>query len=567
MAFKTMRSFFTPDEDTSLESVVPAPTDPYAKQTDEMIAAMEKAPRSPPLSADEWARWGAAGPGATAPAPIDPRASVDFLERLQGKRAPADDLMPSPLPRVKMEPVPKADKTALPIPIASAPVKSDATAPVASALPPTGPQTPAGKPDSSGKGSIPAPSSEGSGGDDDLRRLRMGQVLAKAAAGFGNIVAGRQTDIGVGDVLGDRVKQIEALRAKREEQSLEQQRERATWGTSNRATLASFLAQWKGDEAKTAALEALASGADTTKPSDYSRNVVNAVMTKPKVLGAEAGVAKTEGQVETDEALRPGKVEKLRTAADLDKARIDKIRRETAANAVSLTRSARAVETAGKENVPSKEAIKYIRDDIKTAEKAITPTLENFKNIERASPGFAFGEPDKSVATLDFVAAEKLPAFANKARDLRSAVEALIVDIRHGSFGASLTAPEKASFETMLNTGLTGTVEQLSRAINMVRQKAAATAQTHFNTSLTFYPTETSQVLSSSAVFGPATRDGGVYSDVWRVQAPPTAAGGRPEKPALAAGKTALWDVAKGKWVSAPDAQVDAAVASGKYEK
>ena len=454
---------------------------------------------------------------------------------------------------------------AQPIPVANASTRTDAPTAVSSALPSTGPRTPAGTPNSADKYGMVAPSSEGAGGDTSERDLYLARLAAQNAAGFGGMGAGKNIDMGIADTLGERLKQVQALRAKREEQSLEQQRERATWGTSNRAALASALAQWKGDPERTAALEALAPGVDTTKQSDFAKGLYNAVMTKPKVLGAEAGVAKTEAGTDaakakekTEDLLREPKARKLGTAADLDEARIKAIRAKTAADALALTKSRASVAAAGKAGTPSKDAIKYIRDDLKTAEKSITPTLENLKAIEAVSPGFAFGRPEKELETLEFVAAAKLPRFAQQASDLRSAVEALIIDIRHGSFGASLTASEKESFESMLNTGLSGTVGQLSKAIDRVRRKAAATAQTHFNTSQQFYPTETQQVLSTSAVFGPAISEGGIYSDVWTLPKAKAATKRKPQP----TNTTAMLDE-NGKPQYVPNDQVSAAEAAG----
>lgn len=571
---------------------------PIENWSDELLALAVKQ-RRPEAIAEQARRTGSvstASPAPPLPMPADevkadataPNLGVNnFLRGLAAARSEPATGVGSPRPVAAPLPVRSKGETKRPaqsfpeyaapsftleaIPTASAPATQDTTAPVTANLPPTGPRTPAGKPDSAGTQGLPAPSATppGAGGDDEMTSLRKQLGLQQMIEALGSAGSGKNlyTD---GGVLLDRMKQIEALRAKREEQSLEQQRERATWGASNRGTLNSLLAQFKDNPVVSDALMALEPSIETTKPSDFQKASTAAIMTRPKVEGIQATTKKTKagtGQIlertATDVATRPGKVRKLQTAADLDQAKIDKLRRETAANALGLTRSAKAVEAAGKGKVPSKDAIKYIRDDIRTAEKAITPTLENFKNIERASPGFAFGKPDKTIETMDFVAAEKLPAFANKARDLRSAVEALIVDIRHGSFGASLTAPEKASFETMLNTGLTGTVAQLSRAIDMVRRKAAATAQTHFNTSMTFYPTETAQVLSTSSVFGPATAKGGVYSDVWSL---PTAPASRSAKPEDAPGKKTLWNKKTGQWVRYTPEQEAKARAAGAVE-
>jgi hypothetical protein len=412
---------------------------------------------------------------------------------------------------------------ASPIPVATAPVEADVPEAVKGTITATTseqPAPPAGtKPEA------------GSGGDDEMSSLRKQLGIQQMFEALGSAGSGKNlyTD---GGILADRMKQIEALRAKRQERAADVAQEQAQYEGANLATLTTQLAAFKDRPDIVAALQNLRPGAKYTKPSDFIKSAYQAVTNPPTVAGKEATTAKTGagterllGQTATEEATRGPKVDLLRAKGDLAKAQIDRLRRQTVGNVVSLSKSSKAVADAGKAGTPSKDAIKYIRDDLKTAERAITPTLENFKAIEAASPGFAFGRPAKDLETLEFVAAAKLPRFAKQASDLRSAVEALIIDIRHGSFGASLTATEKASFESMLNTGLSGTVGQLSKAIDRVRRKAAATAQTHFNTSQQFYPTETRQVLSTSAVFGPATRKGGVYADVWTLPEAPAAAG------------------------------------------
>ena len=57
----------------------------------------------------------------------------------------------------------------------------------------------------------------GSGGDDDVRNLYLARLIAQNAAGFGGMGAGKNIDMGIADTLGERMKQIEALRAKRQE--------------------------------------------------------------------------------------------------------------------------------------------------------------------------------------------------------------------------------------------------------------------------------------------------------------------------------------------------------------
>ena len=67
----------------------------------------------------------------------------------------------------------------------------------------------------------------GSGGDDEMGRLSMGQALVRALEGSGSVISGQNLRSGAADTLGERMKQIEALRAKREEQGITDTRERA----------------------------------------------------------------------------------------------------------------------------------------------------------------------------------------------------------------------------------------------------------------------------------------------------------------------------------------------------
>jgi hypothetical protein len=238
MALETMRRAFTPRE---AEEV----TGGSNTLLEDLEAAMEKAPRSPPLSPDEWMRWEAAGPGAAKP--IDPRASVAFLDSLEGKQAPADVLPPlapagpgiTPEMRAEAEaanrlmaarkeglPPSGADRGSLqklmslgslasPIPIASAPVKADVPEAIKGTIAPTTSTSPA-PPAGTSSTVKPPPVEAGSGGDDEMASLRRRLGLLQAFEGVGSAASGKnlRTD---GGILADRMKQIEALRAKRQE--------------------------------------------------------------------------------------------------------------------------------------------------------------------------------------------------------------------------------------------------------------------------------------------------------------------------------------------------------------
>ena len=369
----------------------------------------------------------------------------------------------------------------------------------------------------------------GSGGDDEMGRLSMGQALVRALEGSGSVISGQNLRSGAADTLGERMKQIEALRAKREDQTLEQQRERSTWGASNRATLASALAQWKGDPEKTTALEALASGADTTKPGDFSRNTVNAVMTKPKVLGAEAGAKKveagtdaTKARTKTEDLLREPKVRKLGTAANLDEARRKALENQARADVVTSDKEARET----KNDARAAEAA--VTRAMERANKGgdVTTTANNFIALETVAPGFAKGQKPDWLGRFTLQKAMEFPAISNKAAALNSALENFTANIRKTLFGASLTGNEKASYDLIVNRKLTATPEQLAAAVNVLREGAARFAQNHFVTALKFHEKETSDVLRSSAVYGPALKQGGIYADVWKL--PGAAAGETP---------------------------------------
>lgn len=127
-----------------------------------------------------------------------------------------------------------------PIPVASASPTRDTLAPTTSAIAPVTSTSPAGKPDSMGTPGLPTPSSEGAGGDASERDLYLARLAAQSAAGFGGMGAGKSIDMGIADTLGERLKQVQALRAKREERQEGLAVERA----QNEQTLNAYQAQF-----------------------------------------------------------------------------------------------------------------------------------------------------------------------------------------------------------------------------------------------------------------------------------------------------------------------------------
>jgi len=445
------------------------------------------------------------------------------------------------------------------IPIKTAPPTKDVAAPTASVLPTTTADKPAGKPDSAGTQSLPAPSSEGAGGDA-LGRLSLGQALTRALEGSGSIIAGRDLRSGAADTLGERMKQIEALRAKREEQSLEQQRERATWGTSNRATLASALAQWKGDEAKTAALEALASGADTTKPSDFSRNAVNAVMTKPKVLGAEATTKKTGAQGDVAAATAEAVPEKVKTAKDA-LASLDAYRRATVAQGwarIGLARQ-QAAKKVEAESPADAKAVGAELDKIQkiTQKAGYTPLVSSLEQADQAISGL--GAPPSTSAQIKHSVPGGDRFLTPQEKAYYTSVDKLRQMDQLAVSGKVVSEPERAEFLRQYGANWYANPKAAGAYIDLLRQKTARQLQ------LDLAPIRASsagqKALSAFEQAGGVTENLPVFKGAGATSV-------RPAKPADIAGTKTFWRPDKNTWVHySTDSEAKARAAGVRLEE
>lgn len=459
-----------------------------------------------------------------------------------------------------------------PIPTASAPPTRDAAAPVVSTQPAVTSTSPAGKPESMGTPSLPAPQTEpdmrliptqdlqaasrgegasalaieelarrggggvtkppipeGAGSDaDEERNLYLARLIARNAASFGAMGAGKSIDTGAVKALGERLKQVQALRAKREEQALEQQRERATWGTSNRATLASFMAQYKDRPEVVEALKAQEPGADTTKPSDFLKNLVGSLMTPPKVEKAVAEIPLTKAKVKTEEVkpeiARGGLEVKRGTLAERERSNKanEEIRRNALlAKKLSDTKAADEVRAAGSDPKAAERAITRAMETAESDKLGIAGNIRDFQGLEKVAPGFTQGKVPSWLGQGSIEAARKVPALSKQASELASALETFIAGIRKSLFGASLTGNEKESFDAIVSGGLLMPPDVLAANINRLREGAAKFAQNHFTVAQTLYPELTGRVLGASTLFGPAVAKGGIYSDVWKLPAGP----------------------------------------------
>ena len=491
-------------------------------------------------------------------------------ERLARERLDAERLVPSTdmLSRVAER---SRDPSMRLIPVANAPSGSDASATTASTLPSVTADKPAGKPDSSDKDGMVAPSSEGAGGDSE-RDLYLARLAAQNAAGFGGMGAGKNIDMGIADTLGERLKQVQALRAKREERSADVAQEQAQYEGANLATLTTQLAAFKDRPDIVAALQNLKPGAKYTKPSDFIKSAYQAVTNPPTVAAKEATTKKTGAQTATEE----GKPEIARGTLEVKRGTLAERERSNKANEeirrqalllkkVSDTKANNDVRAAGSD---LKAAEKAITDAMKSAEKkdlGIASNIRDFQGLEAVAPGFTKGIVPSWLGQGSIAAAIKVPGLNKQATQLASALELFTAGIRNSLFGASLTGNEKESFDAIVSSGILMPPDVLAANINRLREGAAKFAQNHFTVAQELHPEVTGRVLRASPLFGPATREGGVYADVWMLPAAPAspAAGAapavRPPKPADKPGAKTLWNKKRGTWVQyGPDAEAKA---------
>jgi hypothetical protein len=474
-----------PVKTASVRSNVPRPVSKAIRPTTPAAAAP---PPAPPSATP-------ATPAPAAPPKVDPWAAVERQLNL----LPMQSLLVN-------RPTVSSD--------AAAPSASTAAAPV----PPVGGATPQGA-----TAAVPPPVEAGADGDDYVRNLYLARLAAQNAAGFGGMGAGKNIDMGIADTLGERLKQVEALRAKRAQTSEERALEQQQYEGANLGTLTSNIASFKDRPEVVAALENLRASAKFTKPSDFLKAVYQAVMNPPTLAGKEAGVAKTNVQIPDIQA---GTAVKVAKAADIPKnaesrdalrqAQADKARRAAVAvKQVSDTKLNSEVRAA-KGDARAAEA--SIRRDLETGESdklGVAANIRDFMGIEEAAPGFSKGNVPSWIGRYTIQKAERVPELAPRAAALRSALETFIAGIRKSLFGASLTGNEKASFDAIAGTGLTMPPEVLAANIDRLRKGAARFAQSHFAVSSELHPEVTGRVLRSSALYGPALTSGGVYSDVW----------------------------------------------------
>ena len=487
---------------------------------------------------------------------------------------------------------------ASPIPIKTAPSGSDAAKATASTLPTVTADKPSGKPDSSGKDGMPAPSSEGAGGDSSERDLYLARLAAQNAAGFGGMGAGKNIDMGIADTLGERLKQVQALRAKREERGLEQAkassfasrlpalfpgltpeqqtalRETITAG-GNVGDALTLIKQFKGaqtdkevqrqvNEAALASAVArypeLATSFEALRPvaGEYPQKDFAAML--DKAAGGKAAF-EAKGAATRFMVDKQGLFNQL-TPIEVDKQKLqnDRLRQQIDLDAKTFKLKEREAEAApGKTEQEFKEKLITLADKEKGFGGYIN-LASDLATLEAAAPGFVTqGKPPSWLTTESIATAQKFPRNADpKVISFLAAYADLSNTERHRLYGSAQTEGELRAFLQQLSDDpFFGGPEVMATQMRGFAQGTAKTATNTLNRySKGFSPTSVATVFGDE--FKPLYAEGGVFTGLGQ-KSPFVAAAKRKAQPE---NTTAMLDE-NGKPKYVPNDQVPAAEAAG----
>ena len=403
---------------------------------------------------------------------------------------------------------------------------------------------------------------EGAGGDEpDLRSMFLSQVLARSAAGLGDLVSGKKTDIGVADMLGERYKQAQALQAKRAEKGEEQK----LFGAGNRAALQAAVSRFADKPEVRDALLQLDRAVDMLAPRDFQKALLTAIESPGKVavsdaraadIGAATGVKQTQTQLNLDKS---GRVQTLTPLeAEQKKAQTAKIYADIDRQANEFKLKERDAEAApGK--TEQEQAVKL--NDLAEKEKGFGGyvTLANdLADLEAAAPGLVTqGKPPEWLTSVAQAEGQNWPRSADS-RVVRfmAAYGKLASAERHRLYGSAQTEGELKSFLQMLNDnpisgGPDVLATQMAQFGGNVAKKATSTLSRYNNV---FSPKTVDRVLGGE--FKPLYAEGGVFAGLGQkspfVVAAPSAATITIKR--KTDGKTKTVPAAdKAKWLANPD--------------
>ena len=221
-------------------------------------------------------------------------------EKAAEVKAPTPAAVP---PAMTPAAVPPAETPPAPAP-AVVPAASVAVPPVAPVVPaaPVAPAMPVGRPSVAATENVPE---ETEAEKEAYNRALLGQALIRATEGFSSAVVGRDLRSGTADVLGERMKMLEALREKR----MSKAEADATERQQNNAYLDALIKTYPDRKEKFEALRNV-----TGKPNfrDLVSLPANIALQEARRKSTEAGIPLTEakvGQVQAATAAIPEKAE------------------------------------------------------------------------------------------------------------------------------------------------------------------------------------------------------------------------------------------------------------------
>jgi hypothetical protein len=328
---------------------------------------------------------------------------------------------------------------------------------------------------------IPVASAEGSktlastvpgSGGDEIGRLSMGQALVRALEGSGSVISGQNLRSGAADTLGERMKQIEALRAKREERAADVAQEQAQYEGANLATLTTQLAAFKDRPDIVAALQNLKPGAKYTKPSDFIKSAYQAVTNPPTVAGKEATAKKTGAQGDVAAATAVAVPEKVTIAEGKLAEDIRKNKEGEAIRWAAMNRAAQNAATkltAGQPETVQKEVratTQKLGDSVAKEYGEISSAL---KEADRSLVAIKNQPPDvfakvMQATNLDSLNTPEERALFRSVGELRRAAQ-------KAQSGLAVTENERAEFLQLFGANWLQSPTSLIEAIEWMRRK------------------------------------------------------------------------------------------------
>jgi hypothetical protein len=452
---------------------------------------------------------------------------------------------------------------ASPIPVASAPVKADVPGAVAGSIAPTTSMQPA-PPAGTSSTVEPPPVEAGSGGDDELGRLSMGQALVRALEGSGSVISGQNLRSGAADTLGDRMKQIEALRAKK----LERQEGLDVERSQNNQTLDMYKSLFPD---KANSLEALR---DLTGKGAVFKQGLDAWMKREEFEKVKQPVAEARiGQMGAGEDLTRAKIPEVGLEGESKRkereARTAKIYKDMelagAKLALDERKTLQAAEQA-KDPFKKLESLNTIAD--KKEFGGFTTLAGDLADLERAAPGFVTrGEVPDWLTREQQLLGQNWPTSADpRVVKFLAAYGKLANAERHRLYGSAQTDGELRSFMQQLNSSpLSAGPKVLAQQVKSFANAAGRVAKgrlTRYNNVFgaenvdTVFAPEWKPLFDAGGVFA---SQGTPFAAPARAAAPAATGAARPQKPADKPGTKTLWNKKRGIWVQyGPEAEAKA---------